>query len=382
MTASSLPSGDQSAEADVRPGLRAERRPRAAPARAFRSRDPAVLAAERDGHLAGRGDGQDSRRIPSGRDSVEPTRVVKISLGFPSQAAEYTIVCPSGAKRAPVRNPRRNVSVVRFGGGASRSRRACTRWPARNASGGEAGHGQRRRGEHRRAKAAAAGRPAARRRKPRLRTSVPASRQGPAPDPWSTRTGPRGPSPDSARRPRRGSSAASGAACRSGSGSASMIAESVCAAGRSLERAPARRHLVEDRAERELVRSEVHRLAARLLGRHVADGAQDRSSFGAPSHRQLLVPREPSKARGTSLARPKSRILTNPSRVTIRFSGLRSRCTMPGGVRLGEPVRGLRRDGEQLLESQRARRRRAPGASSPSTSSMAMNDVPFAEPIS
>ncbi len=40
-----------------------------------------------------------------------------------------------------------------------------------------------------------------------------------------------------------------------------------------LERALARRHLVQDRAERELVRSEVERPAARLLGRHVADGA-------------------------------------------------------------------------------------------------------------
>ena len=41
--------------------------------------------------------------IPNGRDSIEPTRVVKISLRFPSQQAEYTIVCPSGANRAPVR---------------------------------------------------------------------------------------------------------------------------------------------------------------------------------------------------------------------------------------------------------------------------------------
>ena len=32
---------------------------------------------------------------------------------------------------------------------------------------------------------------------------------------------------------------------------------------------------------------------------------------------------------GVSFARPKSRIFTRPSLVTMRFSGLRSRCTMP-----------------------------------------------------
>ncbi len=47
-----------------------------------------------------------------------------------------------------------------------------------------------------------------------------------------------------------------------------------------LEGALARGHLVEDRAERELVRAEVHRLPARLLGRHVAGRAHDRSRFG------------------------------------------------------------------------------------------------------
>ena len=37
---------------------------------------------------------------PRARDSWPSRRVVKISLGWPRQAAPYTTVCPSGAKRA------------------------------------------------------------------------------------------------------------------------------------------------------------------------------------------------------------------------------------------------------------------------------------------
>ena len=46
------------------------------------------------------------------------------------------------------------------------------------------------------------------------------------------------------------------------------------------ERAVARRDLVEDRAEGELVAPEVHRLPPGLLRRHVAGGAEDRSGVG------------------------------------------------------------------------------------------------------
>ena len=43
----------------------------------------------------------------------------------------------------------------------------------------------------------------------------------------------------------------------------------------ALERAPASEHLVQQRAEREDVRAVIHRLAFRLLGRHVGHGAED-----------------------------------------------------------------------------------------------------------
>ena len=44
---------------------------------------------------------------------------------------------------------------------------------------------------------------------------------------------------------------------------------------------------------------------------------------------------------GVVLARPKSRILTTPSLETIRFSGFRSRWTMPAGVGGGQSLGGL-----------------------------------------
>ena len=126
----------------------------------------------------------------------------------------------------------------------------------------------------------------------------------------------------------------------------SMIAVRVCGGGGTIEGPPARRHLVEDRAERKLVRPEVDRLAARLLGRHVADGAEDRPGSVARRHRRALGAVARSRNRlPASFARPKSRILTSPSRVTIRFSGFRSRCTMPAAWALASPSADLRGDG-------------------------------------
>ncbi len=54
---------------------------------------------------------------PKGRDSGLSGRPTKISIGLPSQAAEYMMVCPSGAKRAEKICPRRNVSWRKDGGG-------------------------------------------------------------------------------------------------------------------------------------------------------------------------------------------------------------------------------------------------------------------------
>src|SRR5579862_5601295 len=55
---------------------------------------------------------------------------------------------------------------------------------------------------------------------------------------------------------------------------------------------------------------------------------------------------------GTSFARPKSRIFTNPSAVTIRFPGLISRCAMPDSCAL-EAFRDLRGDVNGLPDGHR-----------------------------
>ena len=82
-----------------------------------------------------------------------------------------------------------------------------------------------------------------------------------------------------------------------------------------------------------------------------------------------------------SFARPKSRIFTKPSLVTITFSGLRSRCTIPAPCAFARPS-----DACAAIESS-VRMGTAPSASAsrsvrPSTSSIAMYSTPSAEPMS
>jgi hypothetical protein len=94
---------------------------------------------------------------------------------------------------------------------------------------------------------------------------------------------------------------------------------------RALERALAGHHLIEHRAEREDVRAVIGLETAHLLGRHVANRAEDdardrlRGVVGS-----ALMPASPGSD-CVSFAKPKSRIFKRPSLVTKMFSGVRSR---------------------------------------------------------
>ena len=128
-------------------------------------------------------------------------------------------------------------------------------------------------------------------------------------------------------------SSAGGAACplrASSGGSLDSTARHRVGRRRALERALAGAHLVEHAAEREQVGAGVHALPAHLLGRHVAGRAEHGAGVGdrGACRRRLLEP-----ADATAWARPKSRILTRPSSVTNRFSGLMSRWMIPRRAR-------------------------------------------------
>ena len=107
-------------------------------------------------------------------------------------------------------------------------------------------------------------------------------------------------------------------------------------AGLLLERPLARRHLVEDRAEGELVGRKSSGSPARLLRRHVAHRPHHDPRRSSPSRRQI-DPAPLSAPCDVSFASPKSRILTSPSFVTMTFSGFRSRWTIPASWALARP---------------------------------------------
>ena len=121
-----------------------------------------------------------------------------------------------------------------------------------------------------------------------------------------------------------------------------------------LERPPARRHLVQDRAEARTgptgnpptPRSPAPATCSRPCPTIIPGSSPSRWADATP--RRCPIPSY------VSFARPKSRILTSPSFVTMTFSGFRSRCTIPASCAFEQPLRHLRRDRQELLDRQRA----------------------------
>ena len=132
-----------------------------------------------------------------------------------------------------------------------------------------------------------------------------------------------------------------------------------CFCDQDLQRVALVRHLagerlVEHHADAVPVRRLADLAAARLLRRHVLDGA-DRAD------------RRSTAACGSSVVtRPKSRITTRPSRVTITFDGLTSRWTRPASCSAHSPTTSWRERSRAAARGRRARargsgaRRRAP----------------------
>ena len=91
--------------------------------------------------------------------------------------------------------------------------------------------------------------------------------------------------------------------------------------GGPLERVRGRQHFVQHDAEGEDIRARRRRLSQKLFWRHVADRAEDDAAARGRARHVIRC----STCDTSWPERPKSRILTRPSRVTKTFSGLRSR---------------------------------------------------------
>ncbi len=101
-----------------------------------------------------------------------------------------------------------------------------------------------------------------------------------------------------------------------------------------VERPLTRQHLDQHGSEGEQVRTRVERSGSYLLRRHVGHRPDELAR-----HREGARPRRRSGARrGERLAMPKSRILTSPDAVMNRFSGFRSRWTMPWSCTARRPA--------------------------------------------
>ncbi len=124
--------------------------------------------------------------------------------------------------------------------------------------------------------------------------------------------------------------------------------------GLLLEGAPAGGHLVENRAERELVGAKVRGLAARLFRRHVADRPENhaRARAGAGECRELRarVLRRDRELRETEVEDLREAVLVHHD-----VFGLQVPMDDPDLVGLGEALGDLRRDREEAAQRQRPR---------------------------
>ena len=128
----------------------------------------------------------------------------------------------------------------------------------------------------------------------------------------------------------------------------------------AVERRPARQHFVEHDAKRKDIRARIHESGLAPVRGTCRPRCRESGPSGSRTRRSH--PRFAAGLSETSLARPKSRTFTSPSRRIITFSGLMSRWTMPGRGGLEPPCRpGRTIDSER--SRQRAGRSRARAAS-------------------
>jgi hypothetical protein len=125
--------------------------------------------------------------------------------------------------------------------------------------------------------------------------------------------------------------------------------------GRSTERPPSDRQLVEDDSQREQVAARVHGLAADLLRRHVGHRAYDESRAGERGGQGRGLRRVQAQVHHRELGEPKSSTLTRPSRVSITFAGLRIAVHHALLVRSGQCVGERDADIEHACERQASR---------------------------